>query len=85
MQMSLPLLPWPLPSSHRHHHFAPSSPPPPAGMGAGIWFTSTVTFEPQNLASTQLVDTKTPNSELCMANGYSSMVFDQRIFVSFNP
>lgn len=54
-------------------------------MGAGIWFDSEVTFEPQNLASTQLVDTKTPNSEICMANGYSSMVFDQRIFVSFNP
>lgn len=27
-------------------------------MGAGIWFSSEVTFEPQNLASTQLVDTK---------------------------
>jgi hypothetical protein len=55
------------------------------GMGAGIWFDSEVTFEPTNVASTVLVDTKTPNSELCMANGYSSMVFDQRIFVSFNP
>lgn len=56
-----------------------------AGMGAGIWFSSEVTFEPQNMASTQLIDNKTPNSEICMANGYSSMVFDQRIFVSFNP
>lgn len=55
------------------------------GMGAGIWFDSEVTFEPTNVASTVLVDTKTPNSEVCMANGYSSMVFDQRIFVSFNP
>lgn len=55
------------------------------GMGAGIWFDSEVTFAPQNVASTVLVDTKTPNSEVCMANGYSSMVFDQRIFVSFNP
>ncbi len=35
-----------------------------AGMGAGIWFDSEVTLEPQNLASTQLVDTKTPNSEV---------------------
>lgn len=34
------------------------------GMGAGIWFTSEVTFEPQNLASTQMIDTKTPNSEV---------------------
>lgn len=56
-----------------------------AGMGAGIWFDTQVTFQPQNVASTVLVDTKTPNSELCMANGYSSMVFDQRIFLSFNP
>uniref|UniRef100_A0A1D1ZVM4 DUF3172 domain-containing protein n=2 Tax=Auxenochlorella protothecoides TaxID=3075 RepID=A0A1D1ZVM4_AUXPR len=55
------------------------------GMGAGIWFDTQVTFQPQNVASTVLVDTKTPNSELCMANGYSSMVFDQRIFLSFNP
>ena len=55
------------------------------GMGAGIMFDYEVSFEPQNVASTVLVDTKTPNSEVCMANGYSSMVFDQRIFVSFNP
>lgn len=55
------------------------------GMGAGIVFDYEVSFEPQNVASTVLVDTKTPNSEVCMANGYSSMVFDQRLFVSFNP
>jgi len=54
-------------------------------MGAGIWFDTQVTFEPQNVASTVLLDAKTPNSEVCMANGYSSMVFDQRVFVSFNP
>lgn len=71
-------------TAHEPLSRAPPS-PPFAGMGAGIWFDSEVTFEPQNLASTQLVDTKTPNSEICMANGYSSMVFDQRIFVSFNP
>ena len=23
--------------------------------------------------------------QVCMANGYSSMVFDERVFVSFNP
>lgn len=55
------------------------------GMGAGIWFASEVNFAPQNVASTVLVDTKTPSSEVCIANGYSSMVFDQRLFVSFNP
>jgi len=55
------------------------------GIGAGVYFTSEVTVEPSNVASTELVDRRTPNSEVCMANGYSSMVFDQRIFVSFNP
>jgi hypothetical protein len=55
------------------------------GMGAGIWFASEVNFAPRNVASTVLVDTKTPSSEVCIANGYSSMVFDQRLFVSFNP
>ena len=54
-------------------------------MGAGIWFSSEVNFAPKNVASTVLVDTKTPSSEVCIANGYSSMVFDQRLFVSFNP
>jgi hypothetical protein len=55
------------------------------GMGAGVWFNSEASFRPNNVASTEMIDRKTPNSELCMANGYSSMVFDQRIFVSFNP
>lgn len=55
------------------------------GVGAGTWFESEATFTPQNVASTQIIDRRTPNSEVCMANGYSSMVFDQRIFVSFNP
>ena len=34
------------------------------GMGAGIMFDYEVSFEPQNVASTVLVDTKTPNSEV---------------------
>lgn len=55
------------------------------GVGAGTFFESEATFTPQNVASTQIIDRRTPNSEVCMANGYSSMVFDQRIFVSFNP
>ena len=52
---------------------------------AGVWFDSEATFRPNNVASTEIIDRKTPSSEVCMANGYSSMVFDQRIFVSFNP
>ena len=55
------------------------------GMGTGVWFDSGASFTPSNVASTEIVDRKTPNSEICMASGYSSMVFDQRIFVSFNP
>ena len=48
-------------------------------------FNSEASFHPSNVASTELIDRQTPSSEVCMANGYSSMVFDQRIFVSFNP
>jgi len=55
------------------------------GIGAGVYFTSEVTLEPNYVASTEIVDRRTPNSEICMANGFSSMVFDQRLFVSFNP
>lgn len=55
------------------------------GLGAGVFFDSEITLQPTNVASTELIDRRTPNSELCMAYGYSAMVFDQRIFVSFNP
>eukprot|EP00210_Caulerpa_lentillifera_P007765 g7410.t1 len=55
------------------------------GIGAGVYFTSDVTTSPSNVASLEFVDRRTPNSEICMANGYSSMVFDQRLFVSLNP
>ena len=54
-------------------------------LPSGVWFDSEATFRPNNVASTEIIDRKTPSSEVCMANGYSSMVFDQRIFVSFNP
>ena len=55
------------------------------GMGTGVWFNSEASVHKSNVASTEIIDRQTPNSEVCMANGYSSMVFDQRIFVSFNP
>eukprot|EP01025_Chloroclados_australasicus_P032181 TRINITY_DN3259_c0_g1_i1.p2 TRINITY_DN3259_c0_g1~~TRINITY_DN3259_c0_g1_i1.p2 ORF type:complete len:255 (-),score=17.07 TRINITY_DN3259_c0_g1_i1:215-979(-) len=55
------------------------------GIGAGVWFDKDFNYEPQNVASTEIIDRRTPNAEVCMANGYSAMVFDQRIFVSFNP
>ena len=55
------------------------------GIGVGVWFNSEATLAPSNVASTEIIDRKTPNTEVCMANGFSSMVFDQRLFVSFNP
>ena len=55
------------------------------GIGTGVWFDSSASFTPNNVASTEIVDRKQPNSEICIASGYSSMVFDQRLFVSFNP
>lgn len=55
------------------------------GLGVGVYFDSEIALQPANVASTELIDRRTPNSELCMAYGYSAMVFDQRLFVSFNP
>ncbi|GIL77014.1 hypothetical protein Vretimale_3265 [Volvox reticuliferus] len=55
------------------------------GVGIGVYFDSNITLSPTNVASTEIVDRRTPNSELCMAYGYSAMAFDQRLFVSFNP
>ena len=44
------------------------------GMGTGVWFNSEATFYPSNVASTEVIDRHTPNSEVCVANGHSSMV-----------
>ena len=50
-----------------------------------VWFSSEANFEPSNVASTAIIDRRTPNAELCMSYGSSAMVFDERVFVSFNP
>jgi hypothetical protein len=55
------------------------------GMGAGVAFDTTVDLEPANVASREILDRQTPSSEVCMANGASAMVFDQRVFMSLNP
>ena len=55
------------------------------GMGAGVAFDTAVDLEPSNVASREILDRQTPSSEVCMANGASAMVFDQRVFMSFNP
>jgi hypothetical protein len=55
------------------------------GITAGIGLESNVNFEPDNVASREILDRQTPNSEICFANGASAMVFDERVFVSLNP
>jgi len=55
------------------------------GIGAGVVFDTAVDLEPSNVASREILDRRTPSSELCMANGASAMVFDQRVFLSLNP
>ena len=46
---------------------------------------STITFERSNIASTEIIDRKSPSNAVCIENGYSAIVMDQRVFVSFNP
>ena len=48
-------------------------------------FDTAVDLEPSNVASREILDRRTPSSELCMSNGASAMVFDQRVFLSLNP
>mmetsp|Transcript_15526 Transcript_15526/g.33632 ORF Transcript_15526/g.33632 Transcript_15526/m.33632 type:complete len:276 (-) Transcript_15526:225-1052(-) len=55
------------------------------GIAAGVGFENNINFEPDNVASREIIDKQTPNSEVCFANGASAMVFDERIFVSLNP
>lgn len=55
------------------------------GIAAGVGFENNLNFEPDNVASREIIDKQTPNSEVCFANGASAMVFDERIFVSLNP
>ena len=55
------------------------------GIGAGVVFDTAVDLEPSNVASREILDRRTPSSEVCMANGASAMVFDQRVFLSLNP
>lgn len=55
------------------------------GIGAGITMSTLVNTEPANVASRDVIDQKTPNPDICLANGFSAMVLDQRLFISFNP
>ena len=55
------------------------------GIAAGIALDSVINIEPNNVASREVIDRQTPNPNICLANGMSALVLDQRLFVSFNP
>ncbi|KAL3677793.1 hypothetical protein R1sor_020749 [Riccia sorocarpa] len=55
------------------------------GMGAGIAIDTVLNVEPNNIASREVIDRQTPNPDVCIANGMSAMVLDQRLFITFNP
>lgn len=55
------------------------------GVGVGIAFSSTATFNPENVASREVIDRSVPNAELCVQYGASSIVTDMRVFVTLNP
>lgn len=44
-----------------------------------------VNLERDNVASSVMFDRSSPNADACAAFGASAVVFDQRIFLSFNP
>ncbi len=55
------------------------------GIGIGIAFSSTTTLSASNVASSEFIDTKAPNPDLCVQYGASAMVMDARLFVTLNP
>ncbi|ACK64589.1 conserved hypothetical protein [Rippkaea orientalis PCC 8801] len=55
------------------------------GIGVGIGFSSTASFDPQNVASREVIDRSAPNAELCVQFGASAIVTDMRVFITLNP
>lgn len=55
------------------------------GIGVGIGFSSTASFNPENVASREVIDRSAPNAELCVQFGSSAIVTDMRVFVTLNP
>lgn len=55
------------------------------GIGAGVSVDTALNVAPSNVASREVIDRQTPNPDICLANGYSAMVLDSRLFISFNP
>lgn len=55
------------------------------GIGVGMALSSTATFNPENVASREVIDRSAPNAELCIQYGASATVTDMRVFVTYNP
>jgi hypothetical protein len=56
-----------------------------SGVAIGIGFSATVVSNPQNVASSQYIDTKAPDAQVCVQYGASAVALDARFFVTFNP
>ena len=48
-----------------------------AGITAGIGLESNVNFEPDNVASREILDRQTPNSEVCVCVCVCFLVFSR--------
>lgn len=55
------------------------------GIGVGIGFSSTASFNPENVASREVIDRSAPNAEMCIQYGASAIVADMRVFLTLNP
>jgi hypothetical protein len=55
------------------------------GIGIGMAISSTTTFTPENVASSEFIDRSAPDPEICVKFGASAMVSDLRVFVTLNP
>jgi hypothetical protein len=55
------------------------------GISIGMIFSSTASFNPENVASREVIDRSAPNPELCASYGASAIAMDLRAFVTLNP
>lgn len=55
------------------------------GVGTGVTVDSAINTNPKDLASRDAIDKNAPNPKFCQRYGASTLVLDNRIFVSFNP
>ncbi|BAY10009.1 DUF3172 domain-containing protein [Calothrix sp. NIES-2098] len=55
------------------------------GIVIGVSISSVANSNPQNVASSNYIDTAAPNADLCVQYGASAIVTDAHIFVTLNP